>query len=238
MMIGGGVLGAAALAGIVLTTMALTGGKPTPSPTATALKSPTASPKPTTPTTPAEVLSSVTTDTAQTAIATLFPAQKPTIQGRQYVLTAHDTDECAKGSEHGLAEALAAKNCARGYRVTYVSGPTEVTVGVFTFRDAASASAAMKNAGSGTVTPLVAGHVTPFCQNVACQTTAAALGRYLYFTIAGPGNGKPADGTDQASLLAARDIATSVHDTLYARGKAALAQLPTNPAAPSGTAKH
>ncbi|GAA2130292.1 hypothetical protein GCM10009760_02610 [Kitasatospora kazusensis] len=232
-LIGGIVLGAAALAGIVFTTIALTGGNAGKD--ITTLNSPSPSPKkPAGPTTPLDVLSSDTTDTTPVSIATLFPAPKITVDGRDYLLTAHDTDSCTKAGAHGLGEALTAKGCYRAYRVTYVSGPNEITVGVFAFREAAGATSAKATVGTGTVAPLVAGKVTPFCQNVVCQTTQSSLGRFAYFTIAGPGNGKPSPDNDQVAVQAGRDLSASIHDTLWARGTAGLASLTATarPAAP------
>lgn len=238
LLIGGGVLAAAAVAGIVVTTIVLTGGKDVPGPTPTktaADKSP--SPTPTVPKTPLDVISSTGTDKAPVTIAALFPAQKITVQGREYVFTAHDVEsDCANGLANGLGEILNAKGCLDIYRVTYVSGPTEVTVGVTTFRTAAAATAA-KAATKGNVTPLVAGKVTPFCQNVTCRTTQNSLGRYAYFTVAGPGDGKPVADNDQNAMQAGRDIADSVYENLTERGRAGLADQPVpSPSAPVGIA--
>jgi len=240
--IGGSVLGTALIAGAVTADVALTGpdapstaagaaaGSASPS-AASASASASGSSSAAPPTTPLQVISSTRTDKATVSVGTLFPAATVTVQGRTYTRLATDLDkECTPASTTGgLTEALTANGCYNVYRATYSGGPgLEITVGVVTFASDSRATKA-KNDGKGNVLPLVKDKATPFCQNVACATTRNSLGRYAYFTIAGPVGGKAVDEKDKASPQAAKDIAASVYDNLLERGRTGLANQTANP---------
>ncbi|WP_371497551.1 hypothetical protein OG871_16425 [Kitasatospora sp. NBC_00374] len=233
--IGGGVLGTALAAGGVAAALALTGpdarppasAAPSPTGAATADASPSASASAAPPTTPLGVISSTKWDKASVSVGTLFPAATLTVQGRTYTRLATDLDkDCTGSAAGGLTEALTGNGCYNVYRATYGNGAgLQVTVAVATFASDSRAAKA-KNDGKGNALPLVKDKATPFCPGVTCATARNSLGRYAYFTVAGPTTGKVVADADTAAPQAVKDIAASVYDTLLERGRAGLADLP------------
>ncbi|GAA5001601.1 hypothetical protein GCM10025734_37500 [Kitasatospora paranensis] len=230
-LIGGGVLAAAALAGIVGTTLVLSddartpaaADTPAPSVSSSASAS-TASPLPT-PTTPLALLSDARLDRAPVSVGVLFAAPTLTIQGRVYTLLEKELDKgCKLAPVNGLEQTLASLDCYNVYRATY-AGPdhVQITVGVATFASASRATKA-KSGGKGNMSALVKGPVKDFCRTgVTCATTRSSLGRYAYFTLAGPDDGSAVASNDKTAQQAARDISGSVYETLLERGRTGLA---------------
>ncbi|MFJ1703122.1 hypothetical protein [Kitasatospora sp. NPDC088346] len=239
--IGGGVLATALVAGGVTAALALTrpetrsraagpaaASAPASAPvSASASASASASPSGAPPTTPLGVISSSTWDRASVSVGTLFPAATLTVQGRTYTRLATDLDrDCTASGVGGLTEALTHNGCYNVYRATYGNGAgLQVTVAVATFASDSRAARA-KNDGKGGALPLVKDRATPFCATVTCATARNSLGRYGYFTVAGPTDGKAVADGDKTAPQAVKDIAGSVYDTLLERGRAGLADLP------------
>ncbi|GAA0661763.1 hypothetical protein GCM10010193_11140 [Kitasatospora atroaurantiaca] len=232
LLIGGGVLAAAAVAGIVVTTLMVGGDKtpdagPSASASASGKASPSASETGPAPTTPLEVISSTRTDTASVTLTALFPSPTLNLQGRLYTKIATDLDkDCKAAPVNGLEQTLHSLGCYNVYRATYSNGSgLEITVGVATFASDTRATKA-KAGTKGNIAPLVKDTVTAFCQNgVKCATTQSSLGRYAYFTIAGPADGSAVSDKDKAALAAAKDISGSIYENLLERGRTGLAKV-------------
>ncbi len=225
--IAGGVLGAAAIAGIVATAVVATGhhGQPQPGPSAQATGSaqptpsisfPAVTPPP--PPNPLAVISDARKDTAPITPDSLFPGARVTVQGRGYAKAATDsTNSCADAAAGGLGTALADNGCRKLLRATYTKGGVAVTVGVAVF-DTKSAADAAKSQAQGYVLPLSGGGVGTFCHAVACRMSTNSIGRYAYFTIAGLANGGSLTSADTQALQAGNDIATFAFNEIVQRG--------------------
>ncbi|MEV8096348.1 hypothetical protein [Kitasatospora sp. NPDC085879] len=230
-LVGGGVLAAAAVAAAVTAAVALSGdGAPAPaaagsaSPSVSAsAASPSASVTP--PTTPLQLLSDARLDRAPISVNVLFPAGTLSVQGRLYTLLGTELDKgCRVAPVNGLEQTVSALGCSDVYRATYVDDRhVQITVGVATFTGATHATGA-KSGTRGNIAPLVKDRAKDFCRTgVRCVTTQSSLGRYAYFTIAGPDNGSAVPDGDKAVGQAARDISGSVYETLLERGRTGLA---------------
>ncbi|MFF7210442.1 hypothetical protein ACFZAU_07830 [Streptomyces sp. NPDC008238] len=228
LLIGGGVLAAAAVAGIVTVAVVSSGGSPAPSPTATA-SAPASdvalppepsfsevSPGPTYG--PLDFLSTAAKDTAPLGAGTLFPGKKLDYSGgRSYVKTAtKENRDCADAATDSLATALDRNGCTRMMRVTYTRGGSAVTVGVAVFKDAATAKKVART--NKFLSPLNGGGVADFCHGVACWSKSGAVGRYAYFTIAGPKGGKAATNSD-GSRQAGQDGFNYAFNRIVQRGR-------------------
>lgn len=229
-MIGGGVLAVAAVGGIVFTTLALSDPKqPGPKPTASASGGgDTASPSPSytgpAPTTPLEVLNSTDTDRAYVTVDSLFPSANLNLNGHLYTKMTTDVDKgCKTAAGNGLESTLASLYCYNVYRATYSYNNLEITIGVATFMNDSRATKA-KAATAGNIVPLVKDKVTPFCKTATdCVSWKGALGRYAYFTIAGPADGSAVSAKDNTTWKSAKEISDSMYETLLARGQTGLA---------------
>ena len=229
LLIGGGVLGAAAIAGIVATAVIATGhhGQPQPGPSAQATGS--TQPTPTTsfpavtpppPPNPLAIISDAHKDTAPITPDGLFPGARVTVQGRTYARATTDSvTNCSDAAAGGLGTVLADNGCRKLLRATYTRGGVAVTVGVAVF-DTKSAATAAKNQSQGYVLPLPGGGVGTFCHAVACRMSTNSIGRYTYFTIAGLANGGSLTTTDTQALQAGNDIATFAFNEIVQRGNA------------------
>ena len=224
--VGGAVLGAlcvvAAAGGAVLWAgggghaSATASGSPQPTARTTPGPTPTPTPSPT-PLTPLQVISSSVTDTAPLSTKTLYDATRLTIGGRVYTLAATATSvPCWKGTTGGLGNVLAAHDCRELLRSTYVSKDHAVTVGVAVFDTAAQADAVLPKY-VGQIQSLFRTGVPVFCLKAACSLTHAAVGRYDYFTIAGPANGRAGTG-DPLAVAAGQHAAAYAQRRLLDRG--------------------
>lgn len=231
-MVGGGALAAVAVAGIVAAAVVASNksdGKPKAGPTTTAPSQPLppepsfSSVAPPPPKNPLDYISTAKKDTAPISAETLFPGKLMTIAGRTYTRTAGtSTTSCAAAATDGLAEALPANHCRQVVRATYVLGGSAVTVGVAVFDDKAPAD--KLKATSRFLQPLSGGGVPTFCHAVSCWATSNTVGRYAYFTIAGPKDGTTATAADTASKQAGVDASNFAFERIVQRGKDAAAR--------------
>ncbi|MFD9127347.1 hypothetical protein [Kitasatospora sp. NPDC059571] len=231
LLIGGGVLAVAAVAGLVATALVLSRGRgapeaaeASPSPSVSASGA-SASASPSAPTTPLQLLGDSRLDKAALSAEALFPAKTLTVQDRRYTLLGTDSDkDCNRAPVDGLEKTLASADCRTVYRATYADEHhVQVTVGVAVFTSSSRAKKA-KADGKGRMGPLVKGGAKGFCATgVTCATSRSSLGRYAYFTVAGPDDGSAVPADDKAAQQAGRDVASSVYDTLLERGRTGLA---------------
>ncbi|WP_052390048.1 hypothetical protein [Streptomyces sp. NRRL B-24484] len=229
--IGGSVLAAAAVAAAVTTAVLMsgndagTGSSDQASPSASASDaSPSASLAP--PTTPLELLSDARLDKSPVTVNVLYPAPTLSVQGRLYTLLGTELDKgCKVAPVNGLEQTVSALGCYNVYRATYVNDShVQITVGIATFASAARATKA-KSGTKGNVAPLVKDRAKDFCKSgVKCATTQSSLGRYAYYTIAGPDDGSAVAAGDKVAIQAARDISGSVYETLLERGRTGMAK--------------
>lgn len=213
--VAGVVLAALCVVGLVGGAVVWAGGRGHASATASGSPRPTPSgtPKPTSsakPLTPLQVISSAATDTKPLSTKTLYDATRLTIGGRVYTLAdTATTIPCWKGTTGGLGNVLAAHGCRELLRSTYIDKDHAVTVGVAVFDDAAQADAVPPKY-VGQIQSLFKRGVPVFCLKAACSLTHDAVGRYDYFTIAGPTNGHAGTGDPLA-------VAACQHAAAYAR---------------------
>jgi hypothetical protein len=145
------------------------------------------------------------------------------IGNREYTkATTADTGNCASVTQGGLGGVLGSHGCTRLLRATYLRDGVAVTVGVAVF-DTKAAADKVREQARGNVAALSGGGVGTFCRPVACWRTANSVGRYAYFTIAGPADNTAASEQD-GSRTAGRDAGTLVFNQLVQRGKTAAAQ--------------
>ncbi|GJF29326.1 hypothetical protein KNE206_22380 [Kitasatospora sp. NE20-6] len=197
------VLGGGAVAAVLLTR----GGDPAPTSTASASASPgKGSPSP-------APVSSAPLKPAVSANQ-LFGKAAFDLGGHNYVRKTVITDiPCWKASAFGLGDVLTANNCSQVMRATYFSGSTAITVGVAVFKSEAEARKT-ENAFKGQIQSLDGKDgVNKFCRNVACPTTHAVTGRYVYLTVAGPLNGSAGD-QNPIARTAGQELATYFGEAL------------------------
>ncbi len=228
LVIGGGVLAAAALAGLVAVAITrssddTTQAEPTPAPTAPATEDDLPEPEfpevtQPPPPNPLSYISSAEKDTAPLTLRTLFPGKGMSIGDRSYDKAGTaDTTDCAAPTQGGLGAVLDSNGCTRLLRATYLRGDVAVTVGVAVFDTKADADKARKQA-KGNIAALSGHGVDTFCRPVACWRTSNAVGRYAYFTIAGPSDGTAAS-SDDGTQRAGRDAGRLAFNQLVQRGK-------------------
>jgi hypothetical protein len=228
-MIGGGVLAAAAVAAIVVVAVAKTGGSGKPAAKDRPTSADTANPKfpdvtQPPPPDPLDYISTAGKDTAPLTAETLFIGKRMSIGPRAYTkAVTRDTGDCASVTQGGLGSVLTSNGCRGVLRATYVREGRAVTVGVAVFDTAAEAKRALGQA-TGNIAAMPGGPVGTFCRPVACWRTSNAVGRYAYFTIAGPANGKPAQSGDTISKQAGRDAGTFAFNRIVQRGRDAAAR--------------
>jgi hypothetical protein len=238
MMLTGGIVAVAVIAGAVATAVVMSGkssGKAADGP-ATSASAGSTQPLPPAPTfssvappppaNPLDYLRSPAKDKAPLTPAGLFPGKRFVMNGRTYLKTnSAVTTKCATGARSALSGALTANGCRKLLRATYVNGPYAITVGVAVFDDTAHAAKLQKVAQY--VAPLTGGGVNDFCHAVACQMTSNAVARYAYFTIAGLKTGKTLSGaTAPAALQAANETSDFAFDRIVQRGRDAAAEDP------------
>ena len=227
LMIGGGVLGAVAIAGIVATAVITTSHRnqaatqPTQSQTALPVQ-PTPSFSAVTPPPapdPLAVISDARRDTAPLTAAGMFPGTQLNMAGRLYAKGALDaTGTCSSAAAGGLGTVLADNGCRKVLRVTYRRNGIAVTVGVAVFDTKAAAKRAWEQY-QGYVLPLAGDGVPAFCHATACQTSANSIGRYAYFTTAGLTSGAAVTAGDPQVKQAAGDISAFAFNRIVQRGR-------------------
>ncbi|GAA2075617.1 hypothetical protein GCM10009801_30390 [Streptomyces albiaxialis] len=173
---------------------------------------------------PKDFIADARRDKAPISARSLFPSERVTINGRSYRLTKTATSgTCADAAHAGLGPVLTRNGCDALYRATYRSGGLAVTVGIATFKDSAAA-AKVKKEYKPNLVALPGGGISDFCRTVTCRTTANALGRYAYFTIAGRTNGKPSPASDEQAERAGLDGSNYAYARVLQRGKDASAK--------------
>ncbi|MFD5398297.1 hypothetical protein ACFWJW_29335 [Streptomyces sp. NPDC127097] len=234
MWIGGGVLAALAVAGIV-TAAVMTGGAKGGSPTASPSASddaavpddqpsfPDVSVPP--PPNPRDYISDPKKDKAPLTPATLFPQKSMVVGEHTYPRTkTAATQDCTAGAQGPLVSSLTHNGCRKLLRATYSKGGVAVTLGIAVFDSPAQATKVM-NENKANLMPLPGGGVpADFCQGTKCRMATNATGRYAYFTIAGYLNGKDVTGTETKARQIARDGGAYAFSQITQRGKDQAAQ--------------
>ncbi|MGA5562609.1 hypothetical protein ACPCUV_15715 [Streptomyces platensis] len=229
MWIGGGVLAALAVAGIV-TAAVMTGGSKGGSPTASPSASddaavpddqpsfPDVSVPP--PPNPRDYISDPKKDKAPLTPATLFPQKSMIVGEHSYPRTkTAATKDCTAGAQGPLVSSLSHNGCRKLLRATYAKGGVAVTIGIAVFDSPAQATKVM-NENKANLMPLPGGGVPgDFCQGTKCRMATNATGRYAYFTIAGYLNGKDVTGAETKARQIARDGGAYAFSQITQRGK-------------------
>lgn len=227
--IGGGVLAALAVAGIV-TAAVMTGGAKGGSPTASPSASdeaaapddkpsfPDVSVPP--PPNPRDYISDPKKDRAPLTPATLFPQKSMVVGEHTYPRTkTAGTKDCTAGAQGPLVSSLTHNGCRQLLRATYAKGGVAVTIGIAVFDSPAQATKVM-NENKANLMPLPGGGVPGnFCQGTKCRMATNATGRYAYFTIAGYLNGKDVTGAETKARQIARDGGAYAFSQITQRGK-------------------
>ncbi|WP_405839296.1 hypothetical protein OG528_16270 [Streptomyces platensis] len=227
--IGGGVLAALAVAGIV-TAAVMTGGAKGGSPTASPSASdeaaapddkpsfPDVSVPP--PPNPRDYISDPKKDKAPLTPATLFPQKSMVVGEHTYPRTkTAGTKDCTAGAQGPLVSSLTHNGCRQLLRATYAKGGVAVTIGIAVFDSPAQATKVM-NENKANLMPLPGGGVPGnFCQGTKCRMATNATGRYAYFTIAGYLNGKDVTGAETKARQIARDGGAYAFSQITQRGK-------------------
>ncbi|MFF3546373.1 hypothetical protein [Streptomyces platensis] len=229
MWIGGGVLAALAVAGIV-TAAVMTGGAKGGSPTASPSASddaaapddkpsfPDVSVPP--PPNPRDYISDPKKDKAPLTPATLFPQKSMVVGEHAYPRTkTAGTKDCTAAAQGPLVSSLTHNGCRQLLRATYAKGGVAVTIGIAVFDSPAQATKVM-NENKANLMPLPGGGVPGnFCQGTKCRMATNATGRYAYFTIAGYLNGKDVTGAETKARQIARDGGAYAFSQITQRGK-------------------
>ncbi|GAA2451426.1 hypothetical protein [Streptomyces macrosporus] len=235
LMIGGGAVATAVVAAIVATAVVSedgSGARASDGPSATLPPSETlpadpeqpeptfsSEPPPPPPPDPRDFLSDPEKDTAPLTADTLFPGASMTANGRKYAKGATaSTKSCASGTQGALGPVLTRNGCRELIRVTYRRDGIAVTVGVAVF-DSDEAAAKAKEQARPNVASLPGAGVPTFCRGVTCHTSANALGRYAYFTIAGYTDGRNVTTSDTVAPRAGRDAADFAFARILDRGR-------------------
>ncbi|MGW2411518.1 hypothetical protein ACWCV5_04930 [Streptomyces tubercidicus] len=228
MWIGGGVLAALAVAGIVtaaVMTGGSKGGKPTAAPTASEEAVPDDKPSfpdvsvpP--PPNPRDYITDPKKDKAPLTPATLFPQKSMVVGEHSYPRTKTATaKDCTAAAQGPLVSSLSHNGCRQLLRATYAKGGVAVTLGIAVFDSPAQAAKVM-NENKANLMPLPGGGVpSDFCQGTKCRMATNATGRYAYFTIAGYLNGKDVTGTETKARQIARDGGAYAFSQITQRGK-------------------
>ncbi|NBE50047.1 hypothetical protein [Streptomyces boluensis] len=232
-MVGGGALATAVVAGIVAVAVVSANSKneakdpdelpPSQSiPNSTSSGGPTfAETKPPPPPDPKEFISSAKKDKAPLSVQSLFPGTKFTKGAVVYKKGATDaTKKCAGVTQGKLGSVLNANDCSQLMRVTYSKDGIAVTVGVAVFDTDKQAQKAKDQADrDGNVTSLSGKGVPTFCRTSTCFTTINSYGRYAYFTTAGFTNGKTVTEKDEKVFTVAKDLQGLAFQQIHKRGE-------------------
>ncbi|MDQ8704347.1 hypothetical protein RCO28_17890 [Streptomyces sp. LHD-70] len=233
LMIGGGALATAVIAGIVATAVVSANGKNEAKnpddlpaseeiPNSTSSAGPTfAETKPPPPPDPKEFISDAKKDKAPLSTDSLFPGKKFTKGSAVYKKGASTgTKKCADATQGTLGPVLNANDCERLMRVTYVKDGVAVTIGVAVFENDKQARKAKDEADKkGNVMSLPGKGVPSFCRTSTCFTTINSYGRYGYFTTAGFTNGKAVTAKDEKVFAIAKDLQGLAFQQIHKRGE-------------------
>lgn len=231
MMLVGGIVAVAVIAGGVATAVVMSGkssghaiADPSASGSGTASQKPLppepsfSSVAPPPPANPLDFLSTAAKDKAPITPASLFPGKQFVLGGRTYVKTnSTSTTSCSSAAGGQLSGVLASNGCTKLLRATYTNGQIAVTVGVAVFADEARATKVHNVAQY--VAPLNGGGISDFCHAVACQMTSNSVGRYAYFAIAGFKNGKTLTAGNTTGTQAANDASDFAFQRIVQRGR-------------------
>jgi hypothetical protein len=170
------------------------------------------------PVNPLDYISTAAKDKAPITAGSLFPGKQFVMGGRTYTKTNTATStNCSAAARDVLAGALPANGCSKVIRATYTNGKVAVTVGIAVFAD--DKHAAKLHGTAHYIAPLNGGGVADFCHAVACQMTSNAVGRYAYFAISGYKNGQTLPTTDKVALQAANDASNFAFQRIIQRGR-------------------
>lgn len=233
LMVGGGALATAVIAGIVAVAVISANSKNEAKnpddlpaseeiPNSTSSAGPTfAETKPPPPPDPKEFISSAKKDKAPLSVESLFPGSKFTKGAAVYKKGATDaTKKCASATQGKLGSVLNANDCGQLLRVTYSKDGVAVTVGVAVFDTDKQAQNAKQQADrDGNVTSLDGKGVPTFCRTSVCFTTINSYGRYAYFTTAGFTNGKTVTEKDENVFTVAKDLQGLAFQQIHKRGE-------------------
>ncbi|MFI9585032.1 hypothetical protein ACIHCQ_25015 [Streptomyces sp. NPDC052236] len=237
LLIGGGALATAAIAGIVATAIVSSNSdnaaqasdkNASQLPAAPNLPGDTTQPEPSfssvaplPPPNPKEFISSEKKDTALLSAETLFPGKKMTMGDRVYAKGATArTGTCPSATQGALGRILDTNGCDQVFRATYSKDGIAVTVGVAVFGTEAEAKKAARQA-DGNVAPLPGAGIATFCKGgPVCRFTANSYGRYAYFTATGYTKVKSVTKTDSKAFAAGDDLAEFTFRQIVRRGEA------------------
>ncbi|MDI3408488.1 hypothetical protein [Streptomyces cavernicola] len=233
LMIGGGALATAVIAGIVATAVVSANSKneaknPEELPASESIPNSTDSAGPTFAETkapplpdPKEFISDAKKDKAPLSVRSLFPGTKFTKGTEVYKKGATSaTKKCAAATQGTLGGVLNANDCERLMRVTYTKDGVAVTIGVAVFENEAQARKAKDQADKkGNVTSLPGKGVPSFCRTSTCFTTINSYGRYAYFTTAGFTDGKAVTEKDENVFTVAKDLQGLAFQQIHKRGE-------------------
>ncbi|MFM9369349.1 hypothetical protein [Streptomyces sp. Da 82-17] len=233
LMIGGGALATAVIAGIVATAVVSANSKneaknPEELPASEEIPNSTSSAGPTFAETkapplpePKEFISDAKKDKAPLSVDSLFPGTKFTKGSAVYKKGATaSTKQCADATQGKLGAVLNANDCERLLRVTYSRGGVAVTVGVAVFENEKLAKSAKDQADkNGNVMSLPGKGVPSFCRTSVCFTTINSYGRYGYFTTAGFTDGKAVTEKDENVFAVAKDLQGLAFQQIHKRGE-------------------
>ncbi|WP_328397563.1 hypothetical protein OHS70_14745 [Streptomyces sp. NBC_00390] len=247
MMVGGGALATAVIAGAVATAIVSSnkdsGNSATGSVTST-LPGPPELPQDTTqaepsfasvdplpPPSPKEFISDRKKDTAPLSVDSLFPGKKLTMGDRVYAKGATSrTGDCASATKDALGPVLENNGCDQVFRATYSASGIAVTVGVATFENEAKAKKAVQQA-SGSIAPLAGKGVPAFCKTgTVCRRVSNSYGRYAYFTITGYTKAKSVTKGDSKAFQTGDDLAEFTFRQIRRRGEAQASAAASAPA--------
>ncbi|MET7616535.1 hypothetical protein [Streptomyces sp. NPDC005408] len=247
LLIGGGALATAAIAGIVATAIVSSNsdeGNAASDKNASQLPAPQDLPSDTTqpepsfssvaplpPPDPKDFISDRKKDTAPLSAETLFPGRKLTMGERVYAKGATArTGNCASATQGALGSVLESNGCDQVFRATYSAGGIAVTVGVATFENEAKAKKAVQQA-SGSIAPLPGAGVPTFCKGgPVCRSTYNSYGRYAYFTYTGYIKAKSVTKGDAKAFQIGDDLGEFTFRQIRRRGEAQASAAATAPA--------
>jgi hypothetical protein len=171
---------------------------------------------------PKDFVSSKSKDTAPLSADTLFPGkQLPVGQAVYRKGPTADTKDCGSAAQGTLPKVLAANDCTRLIRASYVKDGVAVTVGVAVFdTEAQAAKVKAQSDRKSVVKALFGDGLKPFCNAAFCRTTVNSYGRYAYFTNAGFTNGKDVTKTDTKVFRIGDDLQAYTFRQILARGQA------------------
>ncbi|MFJ8072541.1 hypothetical protein ACIQ7Q_01035 [Streptomyces sp. NPDC096176] len=236
LMIGGGALATALVAGAVATAIVSSNkdsdnsasDKSSSLPAPPELPADTTQPEPSfssvaplPPPNPKEFISERKKDTLPLSAESLFPGKKLTMGDRVYDKGATSrTGNCGSVTKGALGSVLEKNGCDQVFRATYSKDGIAVTIGVATFENEAKAKKAVEQA-SGSVVPLTGSGVPAFCKGgPVCRSTFNSYGRYFYATITGYTKAKSVTKGDTAAYETGDDLGEFTFRQIRRRGEA------------------